>query len=224
MPSTAAVELSPGMPDDMSDLAAASAIHKAQSDVHAYQQRPAPRNQSGNGTLLAAAAITGLVGLILGVPIGYIMGQGAADPSQTPTPTKNTQTAPKPNTQTDLLARIKLLPVRFVSSEHDAEGTRLAFEISNNTGRAIDSFKGAVRIFDQFGDHLDGLVITRDDPLDVGARFSVTDKWTVSPRTKELLDKNAQKLKIVYEADVIIYADGTRDEFKWPSTREYMGS
>lgn len=220
---TSHVELTPGIPDEMSQLANASAIHKSQSGIHQSYERSIPQ-RSGNGAILAAAVITGLVGLVLGVPIGYIMGQGANESPPTPT-TKTPTTSPTqtPGSQLDLQGRIKMLPVRFVSAEPDGNAMRISFELTNNTGRAVDSFKGAIRIFDQFGDHLDGLVITRDEPLAIGARFSVSDKWTITPRTKEMMESNAQKLTIVYEADTIIYADGTRDEFKWPAIRKYVG-
>lgn len=123
-------------------------------------------------------------------------------PTVTPTPK-----APPPKSET-------MIAVAYSGKKPADFGTSLQFALTNNSGKDIQSFVGAIRIFDQFGEKADHftLKIQQDDPVANGATVNQSGVWPlVSDRTIKLLENGQAKLEFV--VDQVIYADGTREKF-----------
>jgi hypothetical protein len=176
-------------------------------------------------TVIIAVSVVACIGA--GLYVGWSTGQtGTASLPPNPRPVKINREQPptvkekvnelaKENEAEQQQKRREMIRVNFLSIKWSETGSTLGFEFKNSTGKNLDSFKGNIRVFDQFGDFLDSLVVRHDTPVKQDDVFNVTEVFAITPRARDLLEKRAKDIKIVFEPEVIIYEGGERDEFQW---------
>ena len=106
----------------------------------------------------------------------------------------------------------QLIKVAFAGKQSSNIGVELSFNLTNRTGKVIQSLKGGVHIYDQFGDHLSGLEIKRDQPIAIGQTVSDGGVWPVGKRTVELLENG--RAGLIFKVEHVIYEDGTQEQFE----------
>lgn len=100
----------------------------------------------------------------------------------------------------------------FEGVEGEGYDKTLSFIIMNNTNKTIEALKGGIHIYDQFGDHLDGLTIRLDAPLGPNETIIESGSWpTVKSRTIELMVNDGAKIK--FKVEQVLYTDGTSEKF-----------
>jgi len=100
--------------------------------------------------------------------------------------------------------------VEYVSQREGDFGTTLTFRLVNMTGKEISALKGGIHIYDQFGDHLDGLGVKIDTPIGAGQSVEEEGMWpAVGARTLRLLAETPSRLKLEFRAEQIHFSDGT---------------
>jgi len=105
-----------------------------------------------------------------------------------------------------------LIEVDFETSRPGDFGTTLEFVLRNRSGKDIQSFTGAIHIYDQFDKHLEGLEVTKDEPLPAGQSCVESGTWpTVGAKTVRLLE--ARSARCEFRIRQVIYGDGTRESF-----------
>lgn len=97
------------------------------------------------------------------------------------------------------------------------ENLHVVFGYKNNTTKDISGVKGYVSARDLFGDELSGFAISNDTSIPAGqsvtwagsrsVKFSIGDN-----KDRKLAELDDSKYKVVWEPQVIVFADGTKLE------------
>jgi len=101
----------------------------------------------------------------------------------------------------------------MVTDEHFAA----SFGYKNNTDKAIAGVKGYISIKDLFGDEISGFAISNDDTIEprssITWRGSRSVKYAVGDNNdRKLAELDDTKYKVVWEPQVIVFADGSKLE------------
>jgi hypothetical protein len=95
------------------------------------------------------------------------------------------------------------------------ENLEVTFGYKNNTAKDISGVKGRVSVRDLFGDELSAFQISNDNTIKAGS----TSTWTGSRsirfavgdnQDRKLAELDNDKFKVVWEPQVIVFADGTQ--------------
>lgn len=98
----------------------------------------------------------------------------------------------------------------YVRRRATASGRELTFRLTNATGREITAVKGAIHLYDQFGDRVATLSVKIDSSIAAGESIDESDTWpTVDARMLELLTEDPDSVRIEFLAEQIHFADGT---------------
>lgn len=113
-----------------------------------------------------------------------------------------------------LRAIVTVTPVRKGFSEADYQSYITFQMVSKNNGeKALSGFKGRIRVTDMFGDLISRLEIKEDDPLAPGAERVFRTAYGYNQfmdRDTKLRFTSYEKMKFVWEPEIIIFADGTQ--------------
>ncbi len=92
---------------------------------------------------------------------------------------------------------------------------RIIYTITNESGRDINGFRGAIVITDQFGENQARLTLDFDDPLaaDTDRAGDGNYSFWSSPGLGESLMNSFSTYTFTVEADSVIYGDGTRENY-----------
>jgi len=99
--------------------------------------------------------------------------------------------------------------VDYIDQTDEDFGTRLTFRLTNNTDKPISSLKGAIHLYDQFDDHLEGLSVKVDDPIGPGESIEESGMWPmVGNRTLKLLEQSPNQVKLKFKVEKVNYSSG----------------
>lgn len=109
---------------------------------------------------------------------------------------------------------VTVTPVRKGFSEADFE-SYVTFQMvaKNNGDKSISGFKGHVRVTDMFGDVISRLEIKEDEPLAPATDRVFRTSYGYNQfmdRDKKLRFTDFEKMRFVWEPEVIIFADGAQ--------------
>ena len=95
------------------------------------------------------------------------------------------------------------------------ENFKVTFGYKNNTPQDIAGVKGHISVKDLFGDEISGFQISNDDTLKAGQSLTWTGSRSVrfslgENHDRKLAALSDDKYKVVWEPEVIVFADGTK--------------
>jgi hypothetical protein len=95
------------------------------------------------------------------------------------------------------------------------EHLQVSFGYKNNTARDITGVKGHISVRDLFDDEISGFLISNDDTMRAGEAIVWTGSRSVkyalgSNKDRKLADLPEDKYRIVWEPEIIVFADGTK--------------
>ena len=112
-----------------------------------------------------------------------------------------------------LRAIIVVTPVRKSFGEESYQSFVRFQMVAKNAGtKPVRAFKGYVRVTDLFGDLISRLEIKQDDPLAAGAERVFSTAYSYNQfmdRDTKLRFTDFDKMKFIWEPEVILFADGT---------------
>jgi hypothetical protein len=113
-----------------------------------------------------------------------------------------------------LRALVTVTPVRKGFSESDYQ-SYVTFQMvaKNNGDKAVSGFKGRVRVTDMFGDLIARLEVKEDNSLAPGAERVFRTAYGYNQfmdRDAKLRFTDYQKMKFVWEPEIVLFADGTQ--------------
>jgi len=109
---------------------------------------------------------------------------------------------------------VSLLKKEFMEYTYEQYVT-ITIAIANNSDKAIQGVKGALRLEDMFGDPIITLQIKHDQKVSAGKRIITKASYEYnqfSDSDKEFRFTPLEKITAKWEPEVIIFADGTRFE------------
>lgn len=112
---------------------------------------------------------------------------------------------------------------KSIEEEHGMSGMVLdetlsvVFGYKNNTAKDIAGVKGYVSVRDLFGDEISGFAISNDDTIPAGQSItwagSRSVKYAIGDnKDRKLADLDESKYKVMWEPQVIVFADGSKLE------------
>jgi hypothetical protein len=109
---------------------------------------------------------------------------------------------------------VTVTPVRKGFSEADYEGY-ITFQMvaKNNGDKPVSGFKGHVKVTDMFGDLISRLEIKQDEALAPDGEKVFRTSYGYNQfmdRDKKLRYTDYEKMKFIWEPEMIIFADGTQ--------------
>jgi hypothetical protein len=119
-----------------------------------------------------------------------------------------------------LRAVVTVIPVRKGFSEADYE-SYVTFQMvsKNNSDKAVSGFKGHVRVTDMFGDLIARLEVKEDEMLAPTAERVFRTAYGYNrfmDRDTKLRFTTFEKMKFVWEPEIVIFADGSQLEVPAP--------
>ena len=181
--------------------------------------------------------VVGVVAYLLYIPSGLTdegddlgdnpaaVNVGGTSPAPTPggTPTGGTSRtggagAPKPDRKFEPprpAGSFRVLSVVYGGQQVRAMGSRLLFELTNESGKTIQSVAGAVRLYDSTGAFLAALDMKLSDPIEPGATVRKGGVWVnIGGTILGMLDGSSKEMKFKFAVDEVTYGDGTSEKFK----------
>ena len=132
---------------------------------------------------------------------------GPAIPAPPPKP-KGQFEPPKPP------GSYQVLSVRYGGQVVRAMGSQLAFVLTNNTGKGIQSVQGTIRLYDASDTFLVALPMEITHAIDDGASVTKKGVWLeVGGLTLGMLDESSDNMKFKFAADEVTYEDGQAKTF-----------
>jgi len=150
-------------------------------------------------------------------------GPAALGPSPSPSPpVRRAPEKPAPVPRPDGRAEpartprsFQVLSVTYGGQVVQAMGSELTFHLTNQTGKAMQSLQGSIRLYDDRGGYLIGLPVKLTGPIQPGARVPVIDVWMELDGTiYGLLDRASKQMAFRFAADRVTYEDGTTETLK----------
>ena len=133
-----------------------------------------------------------------------------------------------PEAVTVKLLKAEVVPEKGFSGMVIDESLHITFDFHNNTTKDIAAVKGTVTIYDVFDKKISAFAISDDDDIKAG----MSTPWTGTRSIKYALGNNddrrlaglpPNKYKVVWEPQVVLFADGSKVEKSvandgWPET------
>ena len=228
-------------PASAADESPATANAAALAARAATAHRPAKPVAPPRGPRLPAMLITGLVSALLAVvaltawflhsgngnsdgppPVATGQDRGPSAPKPSPKPAAAVKPvppppAPKPKRRFEPLKppqSYQVLSVRYAGQVVRAMGSQLAFVLTNNSGKRIQSVQGTIRLYDASDAFLVALPVEIGDAIDNDASITKKGVWlNVGGALLGLLEKSPATMKFKFAADRVTYEGGASDTF-----------
>lgn len=108
-----------------------------------------------------------------------------------------------------------------IKTEHGYSGMvmdeklKVTFGYKNNSGKDISGVKGHISVKDLFGDELSAFQVSNDSTIKAGQSITWTGSRSVrfsmgDNQDRKLAELGDDKFKVVWEPQVIVFADGTK--------------
>jgi len=109
----------------------------------------------------------------------------------------------------------RVLSVVYGGQQVRAMGSRLLFELTNESGKTIQSVAGAVRLYDSTGAFLAALDMKLGETIEPGATIRKGGVWIdIGGTILGMLDSSSKEMKFRFAVDEVTYGDGTIEKFK----------
>jgi hypothetical protein len=107
----------------------------------------------------------------------------------------------------------QVFSVTYGGEQVRAMGSRLMFQMTNESGKIVQSVTGAVRLYDPSGAFVAGLPMEIAGPIEAAATVRKGTICSSGP-VLGMLGRSSKQMKFKFAVDKVTYDDGTDEQFK----------